>query len=251
MSEPAPWFRDFFDGLYGKVLPTTFTAAQTRKQAARVKRLLRLRKGQRVLDVPCGMGRLTIPLAQQGLRMTGVDLIARYLRSARRAARELGLDIRFVKRDMRAITFDGEFDAVFNWFGSFGYFSDADNLRFAQRALAALRPGGRFLVEGLNKTWMHTHFRPSDDERVGNVHIVHRRTWNPRTGRMRDTWTLSTPGRSERHTVLLRLYSGPELRALLRAAGFGEVKLYGVPPLGRLTRHSPRVIAVATRPPLN
>ena len=249
MTQLNPWYERFFDGLYQQVLPATFTEAQTRKQLAIVRRLLRLRKGSRVLDIPCGMGRLTIPLARVGLKMTGVELSDSYVRQARRAARGLGPAIRFVKADMRRIDFDGEFDAAFNWFGSFGYFSDADNLRFAGRVLAALRPGGRFLVEGLNKSWVRTHFAPTDEEVVGGVRIKRRRRWNKAQTRMLDTWTFSKGTATERHTISIRMFNGGELRSLLRAAGFREIELFGYPPVARLTRHSHRLIALATRPP--
>lgn len=151
MTKASEWYRHFFDGLYAEVLPKTFDGPRTLRQARTVKRLLRVRRGQRVLDIPCGQGRLTIPLAVMGLRMTGVDLTALYIRCARRQGKRAGLDVHFLQCDMREIDFDGEFHAAFNWFGSFGYFSDADNLAFTRRVLRALRPGGRFLVEGLNK----------------------------------------------------------------------------------------------------
>jgi SAM-dependent methyltransferase len=201
-----------------------------------------------VLDSPCGMGRIAIPLAKLGLRVTGVDLTAAYLRDARRAAKAAGVAAEWVCRDMRDIDFDGEFDAAFNWFGSFGYFSDPDNLAYTRRMLAALKPGGRFLVEGLNKSWLVRHLRKGSEETIGGVRIVHRSRWNASDGRVRDLWTLSRGKRVERHRISMRIYSGPEMRALLHAAGFRGVTLYGFPPLGRLTRHSRRLIAVGRRP---
>ena len=71
MSE---WYEKFFDGLYARVLPKTFDETRSLEHARMVKKLLRVRKGGRVLDIPCGTGRLTIPLARMGLAMTGVDL---------------------------------------------------------------------------------------------------------------------------------------------------------------------------------
>ncbi len=254
MNPPQPWFERFFDGLYADVLPATFSPARTLGQARLIRRLLKLRPGERVLDVPCGQGRLTLPLAQGGLALTGVDLSPRYLARARRAARAAGLatgaggSARFICADMRRIEFAGEFDAAFNWFGSFGYFSSAGNLAFARRVLRALRPGGRFLVEGLNRSWLKAHFRPEGDETIGGVRIEHRRNLDPRTHRVRDTWTLSRGKRREQHRISMQLYTGGEIRALLRAAGFRPVRLFGYPPLGRLSRHSRRWIAVAIRP---
>jgi SAM-dependent methyltransferase len=244
----APWFRTWFEGMYAKVLSKQFDEAATLRQVVLVKRLLRLRRGQRVLDVPCGTGRLTIPLGRQGLIMTGVDLAPSYIRRARRLARKEGLDIRFHHADMRRIDFDAEFDAAFNWFTSIGYFDRAGDLEFCRRVLRALRPGGRFLVETMNKTALLSHFEPSGEKTVGNIHIATRTRWDGRSSRVHSTWTMKDGRRTERRTHSIRLYSGPELRSLLREAGFGEVRLYGNRPLGRLTRHARRLIAVAVRP---
>ena len=245
MSE---WFETFFDGLYAKVLPKTFDDVASREQVRIVKRLLGVRKGQRVLDVPCGMGRLTIPLARMGLAMTGVDLTAAYLARGRRQARREGLDVRWVHSDMREIDFDGEFDAAFNWFGSFGYFSDAGNLEFCRRVFRALRPGGRFLVEGPNKSWVLAHFRRTEDNTLGSVRVRTRNRWDARTCRCHSTWTLTRGGSMERHRIRVRLFNGGEMRALLQAAGFRDVRLFPRPPVGPFTRHSRRLIAVATKP---
>ena len=129
--------------------------------------MLKKRKGMKVLDIPCGMGRLTIPVAKMGLALTGVDLTESYIRRARREARKQGVDARFVCRDMRKIEFEEEFDAAFNWFTSIGYFNDAEEPAFCSRVLRALKPGGRFLVETMNKSWLLAHFLSRSGETIG------------------------------------------------------------------------------------
>ena len=245
MSE---WFEKFFDGPYAAVLPYVFDQAQTLEHVRVVKRLLKLRKNARVLDIPCGMGRLTIPMAASGLAMTGVDLIPSYIRRARLLAKKEGGKIRFFQSDMREIAFDREFDAAFNWFGSFGYFSDADNSAFCKRIFRALKPGGRFLVEGINKSWLLAHFLGQFAQVVGDVRVVYYNRYEPRTSRILSTWTFSKDKEIERRRVILRIFNGAEMRAVLRAAGFCDIRLFGFPPPGRLTRHSQRLIAVGTRP---
>jgi len=242
------WHETFFEGLYGRVLGGQFDAPASREQARLVKRLLAVRRGARVLDIPCGQGRLTVPLAEMGLDITGLDRTAVYVRKARRAAREAGVKARFICGDMRTIAYDGAFDAAFNWFSSWGYFSDADNAAVLERIREALRPGGRFLLDTLNKSWLLANFRPTFHHRFGGVAVEIHNRWLPDVGRMRSDWTFRRGRAVERHRVNLRLVNGTELRRVLRAAGFREVTLYGWPPLGRLTRHSHRVIAVARRP---
>ena len=242
------WFENFFDGLYARVLPNAFNEAATLSQMRVVRKLLKVRKGASVLDIPCGTGRLTLPLAETGLAMTGVDRTAPYLARARREAKRRGLDVRLLQSDMRDIAFDRQFSAAFNWFGSFGYFSDADNLAFAKRVFQALAPGGRFLVEGMNKSSLLSHFRETGDNTIAGVRIKTRNQWNDRTGRVHSRWTFSRGKRTERHALSMWIFNGADIRALLRAAGFREITLYGWPPVGRLTRHSRRIIAVARRP---
>ncbi|KKN82975.1 hypothetical protein LCGC14_0303900 [marine sediment metagenome] len=248
MTNSPPWYETFFDGLYGKVLASHFSEDRAQAQAELIKKLLKLRKGQRVLDCPCGVGRITIPLARMGLKMTGVDLTAAYVRQARRRAKREGLDIPFIRCDMREIDFDGEFHAVINWFTAFGYFDKAGDLATAKGAFRALKPGGKFLVDVSNKSWVLSHFVASDTSVINDVEITDTRQWNANIGRMESDWTFRKGKQIERQHVSLRLYDGAELRAVLRKAGFREIHLYGFPPLGRLSRHRRRLIAVATRP---
>ena len=248
MSKSQPWYETFFDGLYGKVLAGSVHEDQAPAQTELIKKVLKLRKGQRVLDSPCGVGRITFGLARLGLKMTGVDLTASYVVKARRRAKREGLDIPFHRCDMREIDFDGEFHAVVNWFTSFGYFDDAGNLAAAQAYFRALRPGGRLLIEMSNQSWVLSHFTPRSESVQDGVEITDTRTWNAGAGCMESDWTFRKGKRVERQHISLRLYSGPELRSLLRKVGFREIQLYGYPPLGRLSRHRRRLIAVATRP---
>jgi ubiquinone/menaquinone biosynthesis C-methylase UbiE len=247
MPQPSQWYHRFFGGLYGRVL-ASIPPQTSLRQARLVKQLLRLRKGQKVLDCPCGQGRLTVPLAGMGLAMTGMDITAPFLRQGRREAARQGLKINFIRRDMRRIDFHGEFDAVVNWFTSFGYFSDRDNLDFLRRARRALRPGGQLLIEALNKSWVMNHFQSDHDETINGVRIVSRCRWDKHTRRMHNVWKLYRGGRSETIRFTLRIFSGPELRVLLRQAGFRDIRLlaHTAKGAGRLTRHSMRFIAIAS-----
>lgn len=242
----VPWFEAFFGDLYGDVLSHTFNPAQTRQHVQIVRHLLRLRRADSVLDLPCGQGRISIPLAKNGMQVTGIDFASSYLTRARSASRASGVSVRWLCRDMRAINFHEEFDAAINWFGSFGYFSDRDNLAFARRVCDSLRPGGRFLVEGLSRPWIVRHHLPVLDETYGGVRVVVRWAWNQRLSRMTDLWTMSKGRRVERHRTSVRLYSGREIDGLLREAGFERVELFDrSPDLGKLTARSRRWVAVA------
>ena len=102
----------------------------TADEIDKVIKLLDIEKGAKVLDLCCGIGRHSLELARQGYKVVGVDLTKRYLAKARKQAGSEGLNIEFVRDDMREFNRADSFDAAINMFTAFGYFeSQAENNR--------------------------------------------------------------------------------------------------------------------------
>src|SRR5262252_5968728 len=101
-----------------------------------------LEPGVELLDLACGHGRIANPLAERGVRVTGLDATPLFLDVARADAAERGVEVEYVEGDMRSIPWVARFDRVLCWFTSFGYFSDDENRRVLVGAFEAVRPGG-------------------------------------------------------------------------------------------------------------
>src|SRR5262245_703560 len=97
------------------------------EQAALVAHVLGLRPGAEVLGVPCGHGRIAVRLAAAGFQVTGLDASPRYLELAAEAAGGERVEVELLHGDMRTLPWSERFDALVNWFTSFGYFDDEEN----------------------------------------------------------------------------------------------------------------------------
>lgn len=105
---------------------------------APVVELLAPRAGERILDLGCGDGALTVKLVAMGCEVVGVDASALQIEAARKS----GLDARVA--DGENLPFDGEFDAVFSN-AALHWMKNADSV--IAGVWRALRPGGRFVAE--------------------------------------------------------------------------------------------------------
>jgi SAM-dependent methyltransferase len=100
-----------------------------------------VKSGEEVLDLACGAGNATIPAAQAGAKVTGLDLTPELLDAGRAAAAEAGVEIEWVEGDAEDLPFEDEsFDVVLSTVG----IMFAPNQEVAAREAArVLRPGGR------------------------------------------------------------------------------------------------------------
>jgi SAM-dependent methyltransferase len=223
----AEWWKDFFDADYIKVYKNRDQVAGA--EANFVRKTLGLRRGQRVLDVCCGYGRHALPLARAGLRVTGFDQSRFFLRKAGRDARKNKLPIEWIEGDVREMEFEPIFDAAINMFTSFGFFpTEEENFQLIRRSTQALKPGGRFLLDTINRDQIIRHFQPRFWQPLGKGLLVDRREMDWRTGTMHNTRTLVYPGgRRRRQEFSLRLHTLVELTALFERAGLAVTQTLG------------------------
>lgn len=117
-------------------------------QAAKLEhicRKLRLRPGERLLDIGCGWGGLAIYAAERyGVEAIGITLSEEQFKEARKRVRQTGLGgkVRIETLDYREV--GGQFDKVVS-VGMAEHVGRANLGRYFQAAFERLRPGGLFL----------------------------------------------------------------------------------------------------------
>jgi SAM-dependent methyltransferase len=226
------WFdQDEFWAEFAPVLFGPERWERTPDAANHVLERLGVAAGASILDLCCGPGRYALEFARRGFCVTGVDRTIAYLDEARRRADVEGLKVELVREDMRSFVRPGGFDAAVNLFTSFGYFEDpADDLRVARHLHESLRPGGKLLMELIGREVIAAQFQERDwywVDRERGLRMLEERNLRPGWDWIESTWTLLGGPETVTRTISHRLYTGSELAALLRRAGFASVELFG------------------------
>jgi SAM-dependent methyltransferase len=104
-----------------------------------------------VLEIGCGTGRVTIPLAAAGVEITGLDVSASMLEEAKCKAPEQGITVRWVEADARFFDLGKQFAAILMPFNTLQFFRDVPSLtQVFDRVKCHLKEDGRFVFDVFN-----------------------------------------------------------------------------------------------------
>jgi ubiquinone/menaquinone biosynthesis C-methylase UbiE len=107
-----------------------------------------LAKGDSVLDIGCGTGLSSLPIARHGYVVTGVDCSVRMLARAREKLEDENITITFREGDLLDLEFDTEFDAAVCMHSGMDYLLSLEDLELAMRNVRrCLREGGLFAFD--------------------------------------------------------------------------------------------------------
>ena len=223
------WFVGFQDGLKAKFWRAV-AEPWADDDAAAIAALLDLPAGARVLDAPCGAGRIAVRLAERGQRVTGIDISEVEIAEARRVAAERGVEVRFEVCDVREAPAEG-YDALVMWGNSFGYTPHAETIRHLAASRRALREGGRLVLETLTAAeLMLPQLSERLDYDLGDVRMRGSHSYDVRHSRQVSELEFTAPGSEpETATVVHHVHTVAEIVRLLEGAGFELDELLGDP----------------------
>ena len=189
-----------------------------------------------------GAGRIAYHLARLGCVVTGIDLRRQFIVRARQRFRQERLKSDFRVMDLRKLAFRGEFQGIFNWHGSFGYFSEKENAELVRSYARALRRGGRLLIEQVNRERILRNFNPKREE----GHLVVRNRWNRDSQRIEGSWIIEGVD-DQKNRSSLRLYTRVQMCVLFKQADLSVEGVYGYPDGGTFSRSSWRMVTVGRK----
>lgn len=251
-ERPQAWYAEdagFFGPGYLFEYTDLLPPERTLREVEFLQETVRLEHGLNILDLACGHGRHAVELARRGYRVTGQDLNAFFLAEAKRAAESAGVDVRWVRSDVRRIPFRESFGAVISLFTSFGFFGDEDDGRVVRETARALRRGGVFVLDVPNREWLIRNYRESERRELSDGgSVLIERAFDPETGWNRERRVrIQKAGERQELHIDFRLYTLDELVVMCTAAGLREVRVYGDFDGAAFGEDSPRSIVVARK----
>jgi 2-polyprenyl-3-methyl-5-hydroxy-6-metoxy-1,4-benzoquinol methylase len=210
--------------------------------------------GGPVLEIACGSGLVTIPIAAQGLDVTGVDLARPMLEHARKKAKVQNLNIRWVEADARSFDLRKQFRFIYLTGNAFQAFLRRED----QEALLAsvkrhLTPEGVFAFETRNPSGHDLTNQPEEEFDQSyisvegyQVSVSFTQMYDPIAQIMYWTsyrrWNDGERNHKKETHIACRFTYPQELKALLHYNGFQIIQQYGDWKKEGLSASSPEII---------
>ncbi len=185
-----------------------------------------------VADLGCGTGRTTLPWAERGLKTYGVDRSEPMLERARAAAAALGLEVTFLKQDIRNLNLPEPVDLVTCLYDTVNYILEPRGLLDLFAGVnRSLRPGG-LMVFDINSYHKLSSVKPEAFHfEGGDYHLI----WQQRYSESERLWTVDLTGfvrdsgqlyRRFQEQHLERAYRRREITELVESAGLSCLACY-------------------------
>lgn len=220
--------------------------------------------GGPVLELACGTGRVSIPIARLGLAVTGLDIVPAMLDQAR--TKSADLSVRWIEGDARTFALGEQFRLIFLTGNAFqGFLSNADQGALLRQVRAHLHPEGVFAFETRNPLLASPQspeggfvsLAMDEEELVSasfidtlghEVRLIKAHRYDHLTQLMHWTterhWNEDGEARSKTTRIALRYTFPQELAALLAYNGFHILRQYSDWDLQPLSATSPSIIVV-------
>ena len=215
----SDWTTTFFNGLSVEFWVTVAPPPSD----AEIEFLRGVFQGRELLDVACGAGRYTIPLARAGYAMTGVDLSDDFLS----VAKERGPNIAWEKRDIRELPWKARFDGALCFGNSFGYFPPDETRAFLGGVARALRPGAAFVLEApATAESLLPNLQRERRLEAGGIVFSSVNRYDEARKRLDIEYTFEKAGTRETKHAATWVFTIAEVEAMLRAAGMEVENVY-------------------------
>jgi len=250
----SEWYETFFDALAFDVWRRLAGPEMSDSETAfLLRQLCRTDGGQsRLLDVPCGDGRLALRVAAAGHQVVGVDLSKVAIDRLRKEAGTTTSAVTGRVGDMRdlgsVLGADPLFDGAWCMGNSFGYLNSSDTVAFLDRLAASLRIGARFVLDAATVAEIALPRAGGRDRyEVDGAVLINEHSYDVRQSTMVTDMTLAVGERKARRVVRHRVMTCREIIEFLGRANLIVDEIFGGIDGEPFSLDSPRCLIVARR----
>ncbi|MBS1993241.1 MAG: class I SAM-dependent methyltransferase [Cyanobacteria bacterium SZAS LIN-3] len=244
----ANWYEDFFSGAALELWRRAIPQDTTDQEIGFLVETLAAPAGGNILDLPCGNGRLSLPLALAGYKVTGVDFSAEFIEEAKQAVVDHKAKPSYLREDVRKFTSTKKFDGAFCMGNSFGYFDRAGTVEFFHAVSKCLKKGARFvidsamaaecfLVNGGEREWVQ----------LGDMFMLIENKYDCRHSCVETDYTFIQNGKEEKRHAVHWIYTAGEIGHMLSQANFVVSDMYSSTEFDEFTLGSDRLLLVAEK----
>jgi ubiquinone/menaquinone biosynthesis C-methylase UbiE len=221
------WTREYFERGYAQRWGLPEPSDHVRLEANGLWNLLQLSPTSRVIDIGCGHGRHALALAERGAAVVGLDFAVALLDRARDLAATLGIQVRWIRGDMRRLPLRSGYAGAAIMMDAFGFFDTEEEqdavLREAARVVTS---GGRLALKIVNGGAVLDGFRDTEREERDGVAVSVSNTLTFDPPRMTQRISISGSRGQGQYERRQRLYRVEEVRAALEHVGFAVVGVF-------------------------
>ena len=228
------WWRQIFNATYLKTDGDVVDDPQlTSREVDIFCGILNMSPSDRILDLCCGQGRVTLELARRGFsNAEGADRSHYLIQRGKTQAKKEGLSLKLREGDARKLRYAPDtFDVVMILGNSFGYFeTPEDDMRVIKEVSRVLKPWGKVLIDVTDGEYLKKKFQPRSWEWIDKKFFVCReRSLSGDKHRLisREVVTHVEKGVVADQFYAERLYTRKNIAELLERAGFADVTIHG------------------------
>ena len=220
-----------------------------------IKNLFRHYKSEprKILEVACGTGALTVLMEERGYEMCGLDRAEGMLTVARQKAEEQGLDIPFMRGDMRDFDLQEQFDAVLCIYDSINYAVNEAELDAVFRAVSKhLVPSGLFIFDVTTERNIVQHFHGqtfAENQPDYSYTWKNMYTYHDKICRTVLTFFIHEGELFRRfeEVHIQKIFEVSTIKKLLKQTGYKILSAYDMYTFNRWSRHSDRINFIARK----
>lgn len=190
------------------------------------------RYGVPVLELACGTGRVSVPLAKEGFQVSGIDISDSMLAEAKKKSSQENINVEWIKADIRDFDLGKKFPLIIFPANTICLLLESDDLEACLSCVKRhLRPNGRFVIDVFNprldillrdpeKRYPNSEYPDPDTQTT--IKVMESNIYDSASQINRIKLLYQFPGKAEEivEELNMRIYFPQELDSLLKYNGF-------------------------------